>query len=405
MVDAAPFRALRYDPAVAGGPLGTSAPAYDRLDPVAYHQHRTAGPYTVLQLLAADAGGGYAGAGDTYRRWIRTGVLVADDTQSFFVYGQQVPGGRGQQLGVLAAVRVEEPNGTRTILAHEGVEGRRTADRVARLAAVPADLAPVFALALRTPPALRALLQRAARGIPDIDLLDEGGVRHRIWRRPPTETFELRAQLAKVSVLIGDGHHRYAAAASAPGGRTLMLVVDAEHDGPAVLPVHRLLPRLPEDWRIRLRGSFDIRAATGLPRALASASEGTLGLLTPTAGFLLRPRDLAGLRADLPGVHTPLWRTLDTALVEGAVLPCLGIAASEVGYRADEEAMDDMGAGAAGVVLVRAPALATVQRLAATGEPMPPKTTSFSPKPRAGLLLRALDEADPPLPLATPHAP
>ena len=85
MVDAAPFRALRYEPAVAGDPATTSAPAYDELERFTYARHLQASPYTVLELLAPRAES-FAAAGAAYDRWRRTGVLVTDDRPGYYLY-------------------------------------------------------------------------------------------------------------------------------------------------------------------------------------------------------------------------------------------------------------------------------------------------------------------------------
>ncbi len=400
MVDAAPFRALRYDPAVTGDPLSTSAPARDDLDRFDYARHRTAAPYTVLELLTPDVGGGYQAAGAALRRWRRTGVLVEDPDPAFFAYEHRDPA-RPAQRGLLAAVRVGDGDG---VLPHEDVDAGRVAARVARLRAVPADLAPVYTVAVAFPPALRALIA-AVLGRPAlVELTDEGGITHRVVpAADPGEVAALRANLAGVRAVIADGHHRWAAAlagaegapADDPRARTLAVVVDADHGGPEVLPVHRLLRRLPEGWRERV--AADVAVAPGpldvaaLSAAAAAAGGGTVGLRLPGSAHLLRPRDEAALRALLPA-GSPAWRGLDTALTDLVLLPRLGVAPGEVEPRADTAAAEQVDAGRAAALAVLAPPdLATVRAVAVAGERMPPKSTSFRPKPRTGLVMRSLE--------------
>jgi len=408
MVDAAPFRALRYDPAVAGDPLSTSAPARDDLDRFDYARHRTAAPYTVFELLTPGAGGGYQAAGAALRRWRRTGVLVEDGDPAFYAYEHRDPA-RPAQRGLLAAVRVGRGEG---VLPHEDVDARRVAARVARLRAVPADLAPVYSVAVAFPPALRALLG-AVLGRPAlVELTDEGGITHRVVpAADPGEVAALRAQLADVRAVIADGHHRWAAAlagadgapADDPRARTLAVVVDADHGGPEVLPVHRLLRRLPDGWRDRVAadvavvpGPLDVAA---LGAAAAAAGGGTVGLRLPGSAHLLRPRDESALRGLLP-VGSPAWRGLDAALTDLVLLPRLGVAPRDVEPRADAAAAEQVDAGgAAGLAVLAPPDLATVRAVAVAGERMPPKSTSFRPKPRTGLVMRSLEPIPPAYPV------
>jgi len=102
-------------------------------------------------------------------------------------------------------------------------------------------------------------------------------------------------------------------------------------------------------------------------------------------------RDQADLRARLPAERSAAWRSLDTAVLAHAVLPVVG--AGDPAYRSDatEAAQEMEAAGAGGLFLLRPVSAATVYACAAAGEPMPPKTTWFRPKPRAGLIMRSLE--------------
>ncbi|MDQ3972958.1 MAG: DUF1015 domain-containing protein, partial [Actinomycetota bacterium] len=211
MVDAAPFRALRYDPSVAGHPASTSAPPYDELEPFAYARHRAASPYTVLELIAAHPAG-YEAAGATLRRWRRTGVLVADPRAAFYRYEIHELRREGPAVvrGLLAAVRLEPCGGSGAIAAHEAVDAARVADRLRRLEAAPVDLSPVLGLYRRAPERLHHLLAERPRTPPVVAMTDEAGADHRVWALDdPAEVAGIRRWLAGVPVVIADGHHRY----------------------------------------------------------------------------------------------------------------------------------------------------------------------------------------------------
>lgn len=417
MVDAAPFRGLRYDPAVAGDPASTSAPAYDAVERFTYAHHRTASPYTVLELLAPAAQPGaerYAAAGAAYRRWRRTGVLRLDPAPAFYRYEQHELRGAvpAVQRGILAAVALEPPGDA--ILTHEGVDPARVADRRARLDAVPADLAPVFTLATDLPSGVLELLDRPPQAPPIVALTDEAGVDHRVWALTGSEELAaVRDGLAATRVVIADGHHRYAAALEARPAheheawqRTLMHVVDATGAGPQVLAVHRLVPALAAEAGRRLATDFAIEPAPhdpdGLRRRLAEVPGRAFGLVLgadaapdlPDRWVVLRAREPADLDARLPAERSPRWRALDAAVLDHAVLPGLGAPGPHaIDHRADlAAACAETSASRHGALFVLRPVeAATIHALAAEGEPMPVRTTHVRPKPRAGLVMRALD--------------
>lgn len=398
MVDAAPFRALRYDPAVAGEPASTSAPAYDDVERFAYARHRAASPYTVLELLAEGEAADYRPAGAAFARWRRTGVIVEDATPAFYVYDiHELRHGVPRLMrGVLAAVSLEGD----TLLAHERVDDARVASRARRVTAVPVDLAPVFAVHSAGPAGLRAALDTPPRSRPLLALTDERGADHRVWRlRDPDVLAAVQQGLGEVEAVIADGHHRFAAAvrARASGGtahRILTYLVDSAMYGPELRAVHRVLRGAPRDLEARLAEDFDVRSRPwpAVRDALAARGDGITFGLRHSGGrsAVLVARDPAALRTRLPAGVSDAWRSLDTAVWEHVVHPRLG---GDVEFRSDLDAacaLVDAEPDAA-LFALRPADITTVYACAAAGEMMPVKTTWFRPKPRAGLVMRSLD--------------
>lgn len=414
-MDAAPFRAVWYDPDVAGDPASTSAPAYDDVERFAYAAHRAASPYTVLELYAPRAAGGYEAAGASLARWWRTGVLRRDARPAFYLYEEHELRGRvpAVQRGLLAAVSLAPLGAPGALLPHEEVDAERVTERLERLRAAPLDVSPVFALYRGGSPELRALLDQPKRSAPVAALTDEHGIDHRVWGLHGAADIEtVRRGLAGVTAVIADGHHRWAAALAyrderraadadqrdACWERTLVYLVDATAHGPRVEAIHRVVRPLPDDTLERLAGAFEVQEAPARPAALLAAvraaGEASFGLLHAGRGLLLRARDPRALRARLPAGRSEQWRGLDAAVFEHALLPLLG-AGPDVEPRSDVRAAVEAvrAAPGAGLFLLRPPAAATVLDLAAAREPLPPKSTSFQPKPRTGLVMRAVEAA------------
>ncbi len=119
-------------------------------------------------------------------------------------------------------------------------------------------------------------------------------------------------------------------------------------------------------------------------------------MVTDGASYhLLEDPDPAALAAALPADRPARWRSLDASVLHALLLEQIwqvSDAAGRVGYLHDAAGAVRAARRALGVaVLLRPVEVADVLALAADGERMPRKSTSFGPKPRTGLVLRLLD--------------
>ena len=258
MVAAAPFRGLRFDPAVVGDPALVIAPPYDVIGPEARGAYEAMSPYNMVRLILPRPGeggqDGYRPAGRLLARWRSEGALRLDTTPSLYVYEETytLRGERRVQRGVLASVTLDD---TATwVLPHERTMAAPVADRLRLLEATGVNLSPVFGVYAGQGRAAAALAGVTATP-PALDCVDDAGVGHRLWPVSDPEPVAAWCELlADRRVLIADGHHRYrtslayrdAMRAAHPGrggpwDELLMLLVDADLHGPAVLAIHRLL--------------------------------------------------------------------------------------------------------------------------------------------------------------------
>jgi len=253
------------------------------------------------------------------------------------------------------------------------------------------------------------------------------GVTHRLWRlTDPAEHAAIAADLAGRTALIADGHHRYAAYRelralmrgdghrAGPWDYGLAFLVDGDAYPPRLGAIHRVIPHLAPAEAARLAGEAFIveevpglagAAADGLPdgwqadlepalRRLAEAGrEGTAFLLAGRSGFRLLTRpDGRQLGTAMPPGASARWRTLDASVLQELLLGRLwSIKDNErdvlISHDAGEAVRMAVEAGGTAVICNPMP-FAAVKEVAAHGECVPRKSTSFGPKPRTGLVLR-----------------
>lgn len=415
-----PFAATRYrDP--QGLPALTS-PAYDLIEPSERENLAQADEHSIVHLTLPTFG-----ADDAKRRlaaWRREGVLRADAEPALFVYdlaGNGIGPDGLSTRGWVGSVTLVRP-GSSAISPHEATMPAPVADRLRLLAATQANLEPIVLTHDGAPAGSDEIARQYVAGTdPLVDLLDNVGVRHRLWRVVDLEhVAAVRADFALRRAVIADGHHRYAsylnyqamqhatAAGPGPWDRGLALLVPTEGHRPQVRAIHRVVPDLPlpraaqAASRAFRTSSIGPLSASEADDLLATASETTVLLTDGTEWVALTDADRSALLATTPADLAEAWWNLDIALVDAGLIEGLWAAAGTVTLRhsvssAIAAALDRSGVA----VLVRPTSAATVLDLAARGVLMPRKSTFFVPKPRTGLVMRCfVDEPDYPSP---PH--
>ncbi len=272
---------------------------------------------------------------------------------------------------------------------------------------------------------------------PAVELLDEDGIRQRLWiLRDAADMATLARTLRDRPVVIADGHHRYetalnyrnerrAQAHPDPGGRSpedfvLMNLVHAEDPGLVILPTHRVIRQHPalagEALRAALGRHFRLRSlpldpgkpAASLRMALADLQRRrseVVGFAAYAGGaelLLAELKDEVIVSALEAAGHSPEFARLDVAILHHLVverilgIPSTGHADAGIEYTRDEEqALAAVTSGAAAVALfLTPPRVEQVQAVAMAGDRMPQKSTFFFPKVLSGLVIQPLDPAE-----------
>ncbi len=428
----APFRAWRYNPGRVR-PAEVLTQPYDKITPAMQEQYHRASPWNLVRIELgrsqpsdSDASSVYTRAAASFRDWRQQGVLLQDAEPSLYVYAQRFPlpggGAARERSGLIALGRIEDYDAG-VVFRHEQTHSGPKADRLSLLRATRAHLGQLFMLYSDPQRALESRLKQA--GEPQTDMLDEYGVRHRLWRVSDPEAIEFaRRTLAEKKLLIADGHHRYETAMAyrdqrraecnglppnAPWEMVMMTLVNMDSEDLVILPTHRVLFGLErfhtEDLLRGAREWFEVSAAGGPVDAsqatglLAAAGREGCALLAGTASgaFLLRAKPQA---VDLALHHlSPRQRKLDVVLLHQLLIGrVLGVneeavrALRNIAYlREAEEAMARVRQGADVAFLMNPVTISQLREVAFAGEVMPQKSTDFYPKLLSGIAIYALD--------------
>jgi uncharacterized protein (DUF1015 family) len=429
-----PFRALRYDRSTIGDPALVVAPPYDVIGTAEADRLEARHPANVVRLdlpreqLGDEPDDRYRRAARTLAAWRSDGTLHKDPHPSIYVYEQtyRLPGTELErtQRGFFARLRLEPFGPESGVLPHERTLAAAREDRYKLLRATGVNTSPIVALYDDVDGAGAAVLSAATERAPDVEVVDDDGVCHRMWAVPADgdgaeRVAPLLAAAGSGSLTIADGHHRYETALRYRDERrmsrsceedpafdyVLALLVEAGQPL-TVLPTHRIVRGLGEDGVARLLAHLDelfdverevseddLRKRFGTA-ANARGGAGRFGLWTRSGGAILRARrDAFGTdTADLGDAVRALDVTLlGIALEHLAGLDADAVAAGRVAFtKSVDEAIGAIDAGLDGAdaaFLLEPTPVSSVLAVAAEGDVMPQKSTYFYPKALTGLVI------------------
>ncbi|MEV3984981.1 DUF1015 domain-containing protein [Nonomuraea sp. NPDC049758] len=177
----------------------------------------------------------------------------------------------------------------------------------------------------------------------------------------------------------------------------LALIVDSTAYPPDLKAIHRVIPGLPlTEAAARARGAWQVHdyddLAQGL-EALQNAAEPAFLLAGESGTHLLTDPDPVQLNLAMPDHHSDRWNSLNTSILSEFILPKVwGMEDDERAVRIvhhDTEAALRLAIQTGGTAVILKPLMVhDVLAVAAGGERVPRKSTSFGPKPRTGLVLR-----------------
>jgi uncharacterized protein (DUF1015 family) len=455
-----PFRALRYNPSLVRVEDCVTQP-YDKITPSMQAGYYARSSYNLVRIILGlpelfDEPGindVYTRAARDFREWRGQGVLAGETEPCLFAYSQRfvLPGkdpgtGEAAERRGLIALGAVSPYNEGVVFRHEQTHTKARTDRLNLLRATRAHFGQIFMLysdPARTVESLVFPAPGKPAPPPEIEVQDEFGVLHRVWKCSDPGTINMvQGALGDKKLIIADGHHRYETALayaaetaphSASGHRkqtvgsphhppypeaaVMMTLVNMDGEGLAILPTHRIVHGLENFSSQRFTSeagkmfshveelSLDPRNTGALAEELRSATgkagPGATAMLAVTADRVLALTMDSATRnralADLP----ERTRQLDMVVLhEGVFAGLLGISAEAVKAgehvrygREIAEAVASVLRGDAQIAfLVNPVTLAQLRENTFAGEVMPQKSTDFYPKLLSGLAIYALDE-------------
>lgn len=431
MAEIVPFKALRYDPHLVRLEDVVTQP-YDKITPEMQSKYYELSPHNLVRIILGkhfetDSAtfNVYSRAAEYLHDWHAGGVLKQDPEPSIYVYSQTftIPGSRdlAERRGFIALSRLHDYS-DRVVYRHELTHSGPRADRLELLRHTRAHFGQIFVLYSDPKAEVEQLLQY--EDDPDISVLDEYEVLHRVWRVYDAAIIQSVQQLMRdKKLLIADGHHRYETALAyrdehrakegthnpdAAHEFVMMTFIRMESRGLVILPTHRIVHGLPDFDRDRMlegaRRFFDVRridlktesrSATTLLEEAGQAGTAFVAV-TRQGPFLMRAKKRA-IQDALRALSTRQ-RELDVVQLHKILLErVLGISEeairdqAHVKYERDAfEAISWVRQGANVAFLMNPARIEQVRAIAFAGEVLPQKSTDFYPKLLSGLTVYAL---------------
>lgn len=382
-----PFRALRYSAKYSLGDV-CSQP-YDVQSDADRENYAGRSSHNIVHLDLPVGPDAYREAAKTLSSWIESGALQLDAEPSFTLYRMKFVDSAGrarETVGVIGALRIEEPN-SKEVLPHEQTTPKAKTDRLDLTRATQANLSPIWGLSLT--PQLSTALNEPGELLGAFT--DENGVQHIVERVSNRARCAVISKLiAQNPVVIADGHHRYAISRTyrdenpqlKDAKSTLCYINELIDEQLSVAAIHRLYSDVETGSLLtQLEKFFDITDLPTLtPSIIAKMSKDNhLTFVAPNG----QAKSLKPKSEMFTGV-----RNLDSVFLEHALTDVEKSVSYQHGF-SEVTAQIKTGKYTA-AILIRPVSVSEIQRTAAEGLLMPPKSTFFTPKLQTGLVIRPL---------------
>lgn len=337
--------------------------------------------------------------------FLKRGILVQDEQDSFYVYRQRM--GNITQTGLVVCASVDDYQ-SGVIKKHEHTRADKEEDRVKHIDYLDANDEPVFYLS-RSCSEVEAIIEGITGGRPEYDFVSDDGVGHTLWIIADQPLIQrLTSLFADIpNLYVADGHHRSAAAGRVrelrrdknPGHtgneeyNSFLTVIFPENQL-NIMPYNRavrdLNGRSVAEFIDRVKCCFEISPS---PAPVIPANRHHFGMYLEGSWYTLHARPTIVDEKDTVD-------RLDVSILQKNLLsPLLGIHNPRTdkrihfvgGIRGNDELVRLVDSGDYAVAFALHPtSIGELIELADQDQIMPPKSTWFEPKLRSGLFVHLL---------------
>ncbi|MGI6113613.1 MAG: DUF1015 domain-containing protein [Mahellales bacterium] len=437
-----PFRGLRYNQEKITDLTEVTTPPYDIISADMQDKYYSLSPYNIIRLELGkefpkdnESNNKYTRAAEFFKEWKKSNILVKEAKPSIYIYQQVFTLNNSvtkTRIGIICGVElVNFSQGV--VLPHEFTLSKPKADRYNLMHATNANFSQVFSLYEDSSKTISDIINKNIKGLPVIDMVDEEGIRNRIWTIDKKEEIEsIRETLKNKQIFIADGHHRYETAlaykkdmalknskhtGNEPYNFIMMMLVDMNDPGLVILPTHRMVKNL-HKWDLksflqRVNENFYVEKYPFVPmedngslneieKMLCSGGKENTSIAFYSGNHELYFLSLKN-REILDNIHTDMsyaYRSLDVTILHTLILDgILGIGKDKLANqdnvyytRGIKEALEGVENGRYQMsFILNATKIDEVKQVALHQEKMPQKSTYFYPKLLTGLVINDLE--------------
>ncbi len=420
MTEIRPFRAVHYNQDKIKDLNRVMCPPYDVISEKQQDFYYSQSEWNFIRVMLAKEkpsdskdNNRYTRSKHEYDKWIQDKILVQDDQPCIYFYRQEykVLGTRHSRLGFISLMRIQD-DGNSKVYPHEKTHSAAKEDRFKLWSGLDAALSSIFVcFSDRERAVEKAFLNDVSKQRPFIDVTDQDGVRHMVWRVADEGIIRTIVQaLHDETLFIADGHHRYEVAREikrqreasahkkdpdAPYNFIMTYFTNIDSKDLQIFPMHRIVKTFPHDLGF-LEEMFRVdRVKTPeelvLLAAKAGQNEHAFGLYMKNGTWLLRLKNKL-LIDKVVTEGSQAYKRLDASILKYFILDPVGVQSEDIIYTkdlTDVTSMVDSGKAKAGFIM-NAVRIQQLRDVALNGEKMPPKTTYFYPKLLSGLTVHKL---------------
>ena len=416
-----PFKGLRYNQEKFLDLSSVICPPYDVVSQEEYNKLIKKSPYNLINLeLPQSTKEPYKKAHDLFDEWKEKSILKKDLNNSIYIYEEEflLKNEIKKIKGFICNVKLEEFS-KQVILPHEETLSKAKDDRFNLLKETSCNFSQIYSLYIDDEKRTKVDIDKLSQGKPDIETKSDDGIIHRLWIIDNKNVIEkITNDFKDRKLYIADGHHRYETALKysktsslESSNYVMMMLMDMENDGLAILPTHRIIKNLhnfdPNTLIEQCKTYFDIVYWDNIDtlesklysyylenkKAFAFCYDSTKACI-----MVLRSTDIMD---ELLPKKSAAARDLDVTVLHELILKnFLGIDnenmknQTNLSYtRCINVAIDSLKDDDVNCSFILNPTkISQIKNIALAGEKMPQKSTYFYPKLITGLVMNDLNE-------------